>query len=273
MSTNLLLLLLSFLAPPSAAPVAVPVVPGPLVLQDEGETPTPPDERPEVKALIEKLEGHVKQRGEEDEMAIAAVDELFREFAASGPKDRAAIVDALAGCFDAKRTKELEPDVPDDRLYMACAVALRDMGPESVEPLIDLVGHKAHKKNLRLQRQVVLSLGKTKAPEAVKTLLGLLDHPEPEMQAAGAEALGEFGEAEEKRRKEIFEEILKVMMGQKGKVDTAPDDIEAAERWNTISGPMIASLQRLTGHDERVPEEWQRWWNKNKKEDWDAPAD
>jgi len=23
------------------------------------------------------------------------------------------------------------------------------------------------------------------------------------------------------------------------------------------------------GHDERDPEEWQRWWNKNKKKDWD----
>ena len=23
-------------------------------------------------------------------------------------------------------------------------------------------------------------------------------------------------------------------------------------------------------HDERVPEEWQRWWNKNKRNNWDA---
>ncbi len=263
------LLLLSLLAPPSPAP-APPAPPPPSAARQDEEALT--DERPEVAQLILTLGGHVKERGEQDVEAIGVVDELYREFAKSGPKDRAAVVEALADCFEAKRTAELEPEVPDDRLYMACAVALRDMGPESVKPLIALIGDKTHKKNLRLQRQIVLSLGKTKDPAGVKVLLDLLKHPESQMQAAGAEALGEYSEADEKTRKKIVEDVIKVMMDQKTKVDTAPEDTEAAERWNTISGPMIASLQKVAGHDERVPEEWMRWWNKNKKADWGQPG-
>ena len=41
--------------------------------------------------------------------------------------------------FKVKRTKELQPGVPDDRLYMACAICLRKMAPESVKPLIGLI--------------------------------------------------------------------------------------------------------------------------------------
>lgn len=261
------LFFLSLIAPASPAPALTASAPPAWaeVRQDE-EAVT--DERPEVAQLVEKLAGHVKERGEQDEQAIAAVDELYREFAKSGPKDRGAIVKALEGCFKVKRTEELEPDVPDDRLYMACAVAMRDMGPESVKPLTALIGDKTHRKNLRLQRQIVLSLGKTKDSPSVKVLLDLLNHPQPEMQAAGAEALGEYYEADQKTRKKIVEDIIKVMMDQKTKVDTAPEDTEAAERWNTISGPMIATLQKVAAHDERVPQEWLNWWNDNKKADW-----
>jgi hypothetical protein len=28
-------------------------------------------------------------------------------------------------------------------------------------------------------------------------------------------------------------------------------------------------LGKLSGHNERDPQEWQRWWNKNKSKDWD----
>jgi len=257
MIANLLLPLVTWLPLPAAS-----------LAQDP---PPVQDERPEVKTLIDELKEHVKQRGEEDPQAIEAVDKLYSEFSKSGPKDQKDIVGALVDCFDAKRPKELEPDVPDDRLYMACAVALGGMGPESVKPLTKLLDDKDVKKNLKLDRQIALSLGKTKDESAVKELLYLLKNPAPEMQAAGAEALGEFGEVDQKTRKKIVDEIIKIMMGQKTKVDNSPTDPEAAQRWSVISGPMIASLQRLTGNEENVPEEWQRWWNKNKKEDWDAP--
>jgi hypothetical protein len=226
------------------------------------------DERPEIQALFATLAKHLKARGDEDPEAIAVIDKLVQEFPNSGPKDRLAIVEQLDKCFQVKRTKEISEGVPDDRLYQAAAVALGTMGPESVKPLSALIGDKAHRKNLRLQTSLALSLGKTRSLDGLKTLLSLLKHKDAELQAAGAEALGYFHDAEPETRKTIFEELLKTMMGQKSKKDVDPNDLEAMERWNIISGPILSSLQKLTGHAETDPDQWQRWWNDNKKKDW-----
>src|SRR5688500_8994582 len=95
-------LVLSLAVVPSAPAPAAAFAPAP---QDEAAIV---DERPEIKAKLDELAEHVKAKGEKDAEAIGKIDELLPEFASSGPKDRAAIVKALADCFDAKRTKELE---------------------------------------------------------------------------------------------------------------------------------------------------------------------
>jgi HEAT repeat protein len=249
-----------------AAVLALPVGSIPIVSQDAQETA---DERADIKDQLDLLKGHVKSKGKEDVLAIGVIDQLTQEFEDTGPKDRAAIVKGLEACFKAKRTKELEPGVPDDRLYFAAATALGRMGPESVKGLAGLLGNKSHRKNLRLQARIAKSLGNTRDPKGIKPLEGLLKHKDMELQAAGAEALGNFDDLDLKQRKEIFKSLLDTMMGQKSKKDTSPNDFEAADRWNAISGPIIASLQRISGHDERDPAQWQRWWNKNKKADWD----
>ena len=246
-----------------------------------GPAPCPPlpqedaqvaDERPEVKALLGELDTHVKAKGEEDEAAISVLDKLVLEFPTSGPKDRLSIVKACGDCFDVKRTKELEEGVPDARLYLAAAVSLGEMGPESVKPLTALIGDKSHRKNQTLQVKLTLSLGKTKSPEAVKTLMGLLKHKDAPMQSAGAEALANYSDAPEATRKLVFEELLRTMMDQKTRKDTSPADQEVQERWNIISGPIIETLQKLTGLAESDPDKWQRWWNDNKKKSWETKA-
>jgi hypothetical protein len=251
-----LLLACVLLAPPSAAHLAPRQDPAPIV-----------DERPELKTQLDTLATHLKARGEKDPEAIGVIDALVGEFTNSGPKDRAAVVKALGDCFDVKRTKELEEGIPDDRLYNAAAVALGTMGPESVKPLVALIGDKAHKKNLRLQQNLTLALGKTKSPDGIKTLLGLLKHKDAPMQAAGAEALANYHEMELDTRKAIFDELLKTLMDQNAKKLNVTDQ-EAQERWNVISGPIMQTLQKLSGNAETDPDKWQRWWNDNKKKDW-----
>jgi hypothetical protein len=89
------------------------------------------------------------------------------------------------------------------------------------------------------------------------------------VQAAAAEALGNFAHLEQKDRKEIFSQLLNVVTAAKNRMDAAVDDLEAKDRYNVIKAPMVTTLQVLSGHDERDPDQWRSWWNDNKKRDWD----
>ena len=175
-------LLAAALGAPAPAPLPAPALP---LAQDEEETP---DKRPEIKELLKRLDGHAGARGKEDHEAIGIIDQLVLEFPKSGPKDRQAIVKDVAKCLGERR-KETEEGVLDNRLHLAAAVALGEMGPESADALEGWIDHKQLRDDLTLQRQLILSLGKTHTEDAMKPLTDLLTHHEPIVQGAAAEAL------------------------------------------------------------------------------------
>ena len=215
------------------APSAPLALGEPLALQNPA--PTPADGRPEVKALCEQLGGHAGKRGKEDSEAISVIDKLVQEFAASGPKDRAAIVKQLDKCFTEKRQEDKD-GLRENKLFLAAATALGEMKPECVPVYLKWIGEKSHKKDIALQRLLILKLGKTKDEAGRKPLINLLNDENAKIQAAAAEALGEFGEASQEVRKATF-----------------------------------VALGRLSGQKDLSPEEYQRFWNKNKKEEWPKP--
>jgi hypothetical protein len=227
-----------------------------------------PDNRPEIKTRLEELKTHIDKKGKADNEAIAVLDKLHEEFPNSGPKDRAAIVKAINECFEVKR-QESEDGVRDNKLFVASAVCLRDMGPESAPVLMKWIGNKAHRKDIALQQKLILSLGRTRDEAGRKALLDLLTDKTGAIVAATAEALGEFAESDQKVRKENVERLLNTLMPLKALVDVSnPTDIDR-ERYDTCSAPIITSLQRLSKHEETDPNKWLAWWNDNKKKDWD----
>lgn len=235
-----------------------------LVAQDP-----PADDREDVKAMLAELGRHASERGKEDTQAIAVIDRLVQAFPECGPKDREAIVKGLDKCFKEKRPED-EAGVRQNQIYLAAATALGTMAPESVPVLLSWIGNKSHKKDEALQRTLILRLGKTKDARAIKPLIKLLDDPDPPIIAAAAEAMGEFDGIALDERKAMFEELLKLLMGAKAAVDADNADPIARHRYDTIGAPIVTTMARLTKHNEHQPEAWQRWWNKNKKEDWDA---
>jgi len=247
----------------SPLPAAASAAPPARVVQDP-----PEDKREDIKLLLDELDAHAGARGEEDQEAVAVIDKLVSAFPDCGPKDRASIVKGLDKCFKEKRQED-ENGVRQNQLYLAAATALGEMAPESVPVLTSWIGHKSHRKDQPLQRMLILRLGKTVDPRAVKVLVKLLDDPDPPIQAAAAEALGEFEGAELDVRKSMFEELLKLLMIAKSAVDADNSDPIARNRYDTVAAPIVTSLQRLSGHKEHNPQEWQHWWNKNKKENWD----
>lgn len=257
MQAIVLVALLTFTpSPVASSPVAV-----------EATQDAKPDSRPEVKTRLEELKKHIDMKGKEDNEAIAVLDKLHEEFPNSGPKDRAAIVKGLNECFEVKR-QESEEGVRDNKLYLAAAVCLRDMGPESAPILMKWIGNKAHRKDVALQQKLILSLGRTRDEAGRKALMDLLTDKTGAIVAASAEALGEFAESDQKIRKESFEKLLNTIMPLKALVDVAQPTAIDRERYDTCSAPIITSLQRLSKHEEQDPNKWQRWWNDNKGKDW-----
>ncbi len=230
---------------------------------------TNPDNRPEVKEAVDKLSGHIGKRGKEDAEAIAVIDSLIGELEKSGVKDRQLIVKGIEKCFEAKRQESAE-GVPDNKLYLAAAVSLGTMGPESAPVLRKWIGQKDHRKDLVLQAKLITSLGKTRDADGRDTLVKLLVDKSPAVIAAAAEALGEYSEADQKVRKDCVEELIKnALMPAKGAIDVQSPNQSDKDKWDTISAPIITTLQRLTKHNETDPNKWQAWWNDNKKRDWD----
>lgn len=227
------------------------------------------DKREKVEELCDQFKDLIGKRGEEDTAAVTVMDSLLQEFPVSGPKDRKSIAETIGKAFDEKR-KELEGGVLDNKLYLAAAVCLGEMGPESAEILTKWIGHKRHRKDTMLQTQLILSLGKTKDEGAIKTLMDLLKDKSPTIISAAAQSLANFSGADQKERKKIVNDLVRLLIDAKTAVDDDVTDTIARELYDTIAAPIITTLQELTGHDERAPEEWQRWWNKNKKSDWDA---
>jgi hypothetical protein len=235
--------------------------------QDPAATP---DKRPEVGTLLDKLKGHASKAGKEDRDAVAVIDQLNQEFKKSGPKDKQAIVKGIAKCFEEKRLEPKEGQPADNQLNIAAAAALGQMGPESTDSLINWIGHKDLRKDIVVQHRLILSLGQTKDKKGIKTLGLTLENKTPSVVAAAAEALGEFKDSDLATRKDIFENLLKILMSSKNAKDGNINDTIARERYDIVAAPIITSLGKLSKHDERDPDKWQTWWNKNKKGDWDA---
>jgi len=231
-----------------------------------------PDKRDEIKALIKTFEGHTKKKGKEDTEAVKVLDTLLSEFADSGPKDRVSIVKALEKSLTLKR-KDHKDGTKEARVAMAAAVCLGEMGPESVKPLIGITGGKKLRGNPDLFRRAILSLGKTEDGDAVKPLLNLMGDKTPMIQGAAIEALGMFRGEEQKVRKTIVEALLKMIMPIKSTVDTDTNDTITREQYDVVGPPTITTLQRLSDQSMRDLVEWQQWWNKNKRKDWDEEED
>ncbi len=250
----------------SAAPATAWSVP--LSLPSRAVPEDVPDKRPEVEKLCEQMKANVAKGGAEDQDAVAVVDKLLTEYKNSGPKDRAAIVAALSKNFEAKR-RENEAGVRDNRIYRASAAALGQMGTDATKAITKWIGAKDHKKDIPVQSDLIHALGKTKDKLAVPDLISLLEHKDAPLVGAAADALAEFVDSDLETRKKGFEGMLKVLMSAKGAKDTNVNDGIARDRYDTIASPIITSLTRLSKHDERDPDKWQTWWNKNKGKNWD----
>jgi HEAT repeat protein len=228
-----------------------------------------PDDREAVEALLDRLADYVRKSGREDpgdSAAIKHVDQLGKEFKLSGPKDKKAIIRGLGRVFLAKRRAEKDGSQK-TALFILAARGLGGMGTDATDSLLKWIDSTRHKKDLALQRELILSLGRTKSKKARKELADLLKDVRPTFKSAAATGLGMFSHEPSKVRKELFENLLKAVM--QAQANAQGQSTTAQEIWSALNGPATSSMRKLSRASEGSPEAWQRWWNKNKRRDWD----
>lgn len=229
-----------------------------------------PDERPAIETLLETLARAVRKSNREDPTERGVV-ELVRDLGAqwmhSGDRDRSAIVRGLDRVFLARRRTDKE-GVRITPIYREAAKALGNTGDEGAERLERWIGHPKFKRDLDLQRELILALGRTKADKGITVLEGLLRDDTPEILSAAATALGNFAGKDQKVRKRLFERLLKAVESAQG--NARSNNSTANAIWSALNGPAQNTMRRLSGARQNGPEAWRRWWNKNKRDDWDA---
>lgn len=189
-----------------------------------------------------------------------------------GDKDKKAVVKGLENVMLRGKLR------PSDKaqLYTAAAVAMGQLGIEAADALKSVYEDKRFPKKeewVPLRCELLKALGKTKDEGKVKFLLDVARRdPEPQLEAAAGEALGNY----EDSKQEIKKEIVGGLLIRYGEVDSRsrqldPADIEAQnmqKRLAVISGKWNDAMRRLTGQTFHEFPEWNEWHNKNKSKDW-----
>ncbi|HKE00897.1 MAG TPA: HEAT repeat domain-containing protein [Planctomycetota bacterium] len=237
----------------------------PIVAAQTGSAPK--DDRKEVATLVTDLGKDVTAKKDDD--AVGKIDQLVKEFASSGPKDKKKIADAIVKALKANRLIP-EGSKEQPKLFVAAVTALGQLGEFGAPPLKEAFEAKDWKKDLAFRGKILKQLGTTKSPSAVDFLLEVYNHKDYELVADAAAALGSYSSAPEEIRKRIVEKTTKHLNTAAGSAADFqdPNYSEFKRKYETISPAMIETLQKLTNQTFREPREWEKWWNEHKSKPW-----
>lgn len=262
--------------PVAAVAVSALVWLGSLLGQDQpkaGEA-APKDGDPEVAAKLQVLAVAVEDKKcARDQEGLGAIDELLQKLQAGvGPKDKLAIHKGLESVFTGGKLR-----LPDSiSLYVGASAALGYCGADGAKALKKAYASKRFPDKqpwVPLREQLLKAMGRTKDEEQVKFLCDEARRsPEPALQAAAGEALGNYSGSDEKVRKKIASELLirygelHELASQQGTGNIEADN--ARSRLAALSDKWNATLAKMTNQNIHKFPEWQNWYNKHKNDKW-----
>lgn len=248
----------------------------PVLLAQPDPKPAAAKPDPEIKAKLGEFKELIKDRkGAKDAEAIKIIDGVLTRFEKLHPKDKKDFAKALYEPLKDRRVKRKPVDC---KLFKASIVALGKTGSDGSKYLKSAFEDKRRFGDdewLSLRAEMLKSLGKTKDLRYVKFLKdeALKNIHDTLMAAAGA-ALGEFEDAELKVRKDIAKDLIRKFANiyQNANANLDPGDLQRKtweDRLKAVSDPWNTTLRKLTKQHLRTPNDWQRFYNKNKAKDWD----
>lgn len=204
-----------------------------------------------------------EKRDEAETAVVEALDALLLDYQNYDEKQQKKVVTEISKLFKV-RSKEDE-----NRLYIAAAACLSEMGPQGEKNLKSAMKVKSLEKRVDVQVMLIESLGKHRNPKNVDLFVDLMKKSEPKIVVASVKSLGEYRDFEAKLRKEISEELIKqyatannLDLKEKGKNPVYHDRLLAMEV------PMNEALAALTLQSFQSAPEWEKWFNDNRNRKW-----
>lgn len=238
----------------------------------ESEPPKAPD--PQVsKDVSDYKELVADKKMSKDTEARTYLSKWVESFDAMHPKDQGAVVGALHGTFT--RAKQREPEKIE--LYDAAAVALGRMGKGGAKALKDVFGHSRFRKSewVALRGRLISCLGGTQDPGYWDFILDTATRdPEDQIMAKAGGALANYEKADIKVRREIVKKLLKrfVEIHNQSRTESLDDPVAQSRQrtYAAIADPWNTTLAKLSGQAFRSPQDWEKWWNDHKDDNWDG---
>jgi hypothetical protein len=271
--THTVLALGAFLALSPLLPVlaAAPDLGLATLLQDKKKAP--PKDDPAIPKALKDLDAIRKdKKGTRDAEGIGLINTMATRYPALNKKQKKAVVKGLEQVFRAKRSPA------ETRLLLSAGEALSRFEEAGAKALSKLCDDKRFgKKNwLTFRGKLVSFLGRPATTGKIKKQL--IDYatraPDDLIRAMAGGALRHYAKRDQKVRKEIVKKLVKELAGIYS-FSLSNNDLGDAVRktfedtYATIEGPWMKTLTALTAQKIKGPNEWQRWFNKNKSKNWD----
>lgn len=226
-------------------------------------------------AQVKEFKDAISERdGEQDQKAVNLIDGWNQKYKDLTPKEQVEVRKALDDALTSTRIRR-----PPEKLalYTAIAAALSSMEADGAKILKKALDSAKFKKREWVDLRAVLLkwLGKTRDKSMIKPLLDVASHdPEDKLMAAAGEALENFADQPLKVRKDIVKDLINKYGEVHGRANANldPGDAQVArskQQLAAISDPWNETLKKLTKHEFRSAPEWQKFYNKEKGENWD----
>ena len=248
------------------------VLGGGLMAQDAPEAAKTPD--PQVtKDVAEFMRLVNDKQMSKDLEARTYLSKWVNAYETMHPKDQSSVASALEAVFSKAKIRSPEKL----ELYEASTVVLSRMGKTGAKVLKNAFDNSRYGKSewVALRGRLIAGLGQTQDLGVCDFIVDTaLRDPEDQIMAKAGEALGHYEKADLKVRREIVKKLLKrfVEIHNQSRTEALGDPVAETRKrtYAAINDPWNTTLAKLSGQAFRSPQDWEKWWNNHKDENWDA---
>lgn len=238
---------------------------------DASDKKAPPKDDPKIAEMIKAFKKVVRGKSTKDTEGARILDDYTDRYSKLNKKQQKAVAKSAGSAFRARR----KPD--EVVLYLSAGEALSRFKENGAAELAKVAKDRRFRKKewSTMRSQMIRLLGRPADKRYIGLLLDIaLKDNDPEARGKAGEALGYYSGYPQATRKNVVKELVKTLeeVYAQSRANIDPNDVTRAtwvERYAAIQDPWMKTLGRMTGQSIKDVQGWTKWWNKNKRSNWD----